>query len=350
MSIVVEQIEKSFAGSVVIQNASLSIAAGEMVNIVGANASGKSTLVRLLSGILRPDRGSITIAGVDLGNRPSKAKREITTVYQDTLFNPMINPVKALLTYGSFYQHRLTANKVQNGLLELGVKESDLHKPILMLSGGTKKKVEFVKCLLCDTAVYLFDEPFAGFDVASRKVGYAALDDLRARRKAILLIDHEQGLIDSSDRVLEFRAGRLIPKLTEGVKISVRVQAEVRGWSQGIKAALTELPEITAIAVKVAPMSGDDIALALQKAGITPGGRPIKIIYSDGDQSAIAKLLGMSGATMQTLKSSDGEVASHVILTFTLTAQAAADGDLTWLKDTLSTHQLEVLSLEMMGP
>jgi ABC-type multidrug transport system ATPase subunit len=66
MSIVVEQLDKAFAGRSILHRLDLRVDAGEIVGIIGSNASGKSTLIQLLSGILRPDHGHITIAGVDI--------------------------------------------------------------------------------------------------------------------------------------------------------------------------------------------------------------------------------------------------------------------------------------------
>ena len=348
MTIFVEQLGKSFADSIILQRLDLRVNAGEIVGIIGSNASGKSTLIRLLSGILRPDHGCIAIADVDIVKHPAQAKRALTAVYQETLFNQAVRPVSALRSYGRFYRPRLSVKEVRSVLLGLGIEEQDLENPLFKLSGGSKKKVEFAKCLLCDTLIYLFDEPFAGFDAASRESGYSTLERLRAQGKAILLCDHEQRVLNLSDRVLKLREGRLTPVSIEEVRQKMQVEAEVKGWREGLKQVLEELPEVAEIAVRAAPMSADEIAAMLQKSGIDSKGKQVQVIYADEINDELAKLLGMSGGAAQEIGPSS-EVASHVILTITLVAESNDLKDLIWLRQALSAQQLEVLRLETIG-
>ena len=345
MSIVVEQLDKGFPGRRILHRLDLRVDAGEIVGIIGSNASGKSTLIQLLSGVLRPDHGHITIAGVDIVHHPARAKRMITTVYQETFFNQAVRPITALLAHGRFYRPRLSAKDVRNVLLDLGILEQDLRKPLFKLSGGTKKKVEFTKCLLCDTPIYLFDEPFTGFDAASREVGHSTLERLHGKGKAILLCDHEQRVLRLSDRVLELREGQLTPILIEEVRQKMQVEAEVKGWREELKQELEKLPEVEEITVQTAPLSEDEIAAVLQKVGIDPGATKAQVIYMDGEPDELLEKLGLSGAAGQVMRTPD-KVASHVILTLTLAEEASRLDNLDWLRGALATQGLDVLRLE----
>lgn len=347
MSVLVERLEKSFAGARVLRGLDLHVVSGEIVGIVGSNASGKSTLMRLLGGVLRPDSGAIILDGVDMGERPAAAKRLLTAVFQETLFNQMSDPVKALFSYARFYRHGLTVQDVRNALLRFGVNDCDLKKPLYVLSGGTKKKVEFAKCLLCDTSVYLFDEPFAGFDKASREIGCAIMEDLRARGKAILLADHEHISIGLANKVMELREGRLIAKSREEVT-RMQVEVEVKGWRTELKEVVAGLPGVTDVGVRVVPLSDEDISSVLKRAGISPGSMPVNVIYTSADQSALEKMLGLSGGTIQHFQPTSNDRLSHVFLTIGLAAQGNED-NLTWLRQVLLTHELEVLNLEVLG-
>jgi len=345
MNIVVEQLDKAFPGRIILRRLDLRVDAGEIVGIIGSNASGKSTLIQLLSGILRPDHGHIMIAGVDIVHHPARAKRMITAVHQETLFNQAVRPLAALLTYGRFYRPRLSIKDVRNTLLSLEILEQDLQKPLFKLSGGTKKKVEFAKCLLCDTPIYLFDEPFTGFDAISRKMGYRTLNRLRRQGKAILLCDHEQRVLRLSDRVLTLREGQLTPLLIEEVRQEMQVEAEVKGWREELKQVLTKLPEVEEITVQTAPMSEDEIAAILQKAGIDPGANKAQVIYMDGEPDELLEKLGLTAGAAQVMRTPD-KVASHAILTITLTEKASRLDNLEWLRGALATQGLEVLRLE----
>jgi len=345
MNIVVEQLDKAFPGRSILHHLDLRVDAGEIVGIIGSNASGKSTLIQLLSGILRPDHGHITIAGVDIVQHPARAKRAITTVYQETLFSQVVRPVAVLLSYARFYNPRLSTKDVRKVLLELGILEQDLRKPLFKLSGGTKKKVEFAKCLLGDTPIYLFDEPFTGFDAISRKMGYNTLKRLRAQGKAILLCDHEQRVLRLSDRMLKLQEGHLAPIVIEEVRQKMQVEAEVKGWREELKEELEKLSEVEEITVQTAPLSEDEVAAVLQKAGIDPGANKTKVIYMDGEPDKLLEKLGLSGAAAQVMRTPD-KISSHVILTITLTEEASGLDNLDWLRGALTTQGLEVLRLE----
>jgi ABC-type multidrug transport system ATPase subunit len=285
------------------------------------------------------------IAGVDIVDRPARAKRAITAVYQETLFNQALRPIAVLLSYARFYNPHLSAKDVHNVLLKLRVLEQDLRKPLFKLSGGTKKKVEFAKCLLADTPIYLFDEPFAGFDKASREVGRSTLEGLRTQGKAILLCDHEQRVLRLSDRMLELREGQLAPIVIEEVRQKMQVEAEVKGWREEMKEELEKLSEIVEITVQTAPLSEDEVAAILQKAGIDRAGKKTQVIYMDGEPDQLLKKLGLSAGAAQVMRPHD-KVASHVILTITLTEEASRIDNLDWLRGALTTQGLEVLRLE----
>ena len=125
----------------------------------------------------------------------------------------------------------------------------------------------------------------------------------------------------------------------------MQVETEVKGWREELKQVLTKLPEVEEITVQTVPMSEDEIAAILQKAGIDPGANKAQVIYMDGEPDKLLEKLGLSGAAAQVMRTPD-KISSHVILTITLTEEASGLDNLDWLRGALTTQGLEVLRLE----
>jgi len=347
MGIVAERLSKRYGARPVLADLDLTVERGEIVGIHGANASGKSTLVQLLAGVLRPDGGRVTLDGVDLMGSPARAKRGLTAVFQETFFDQRWRPAPALVAHGRFYHGRRGPDEIRSILLDLGILDKDLRKPIFQLSGGSKKKVEFAKCLISDTPCLLLDEPFAGFDAASREIGYGFLGQFRDQGKAVLWCDHDPRALQLADRVLNLEEGHLVPRSLQEAEASLTMEAEVRGWRDERKHDLLALPRISSVEVRNAPMSDDEVGTLLQKAGIDPTGKSVQVMHVDGDADQLLEKLGLAQGAAQVL-STPGAYRSHVILTIALRPTRAMTGetDSEWLRGILTDLGLTILRLE----
>lgn len=157
-------ISVSFDGTTVLDDVDLSVAAGEVVALLGPSGSGKSTLLRVIAGIVAPDSGMVRVDSVDVTHMPTH-RRGVGMVFQDNQLFP----------------HRSTLDNVSFGLKMTGVGRAERHeraarwltrvgldgfgpRKVTELSGGEAKRVALARTLVTEPSVILLDEPLTGLD------------------------------------------------------------------------------------------------------------------------------------------------------------------------------------------
>jgi ABC-type multidrug transport system ATPase subunit len=331
IGLLVQKVSKAFKEKVVLHEIDLIVQAGEVVLLKGPNGSGKSTLVHLISGIYRLEIGDIRVDGISLRDEPRRAKAAVTTIFQETLFDPLSSPLQALSLHTRFYGARWSKKQIQQALEEFGITEPI--RPIFQLSGGTKKKVELLKARLIETPIYLFDEPFAGLDEASRKQAEEIIRTRKRQGKAILLVSHDPGKLDFVDRTVYLEAGRIVS--AESEVLQMRIEAIVRGWKEEYRAALE--PYLVE-AQKLEPTE-DEIHELLKSLGLDRLGKPIQVIRAEG-AAAQALLKGLEGAVHTIAPQQTAAFRTKLILAGELSLAQAAR--------LLEEHGLEVLELRQV--
>jgi thiamine transport system ATP-binding protein len=191
-SLSVVDVDISFAGHAVLEGASITVAAGEIVGLLGPSGSGKSTLLRVIAGLLRPDRGAVLIDGVDATTAPTH-RRNVGMVFQDEqLFEHLDvggNVAFGLRMRGDdrTVRHRRVAD-----MLDLVGLAGFEQRRVRELSGGEAKRVALARSLAPSPRVLLLDEPLTGLDRELHDrlaVDLAAI--LRAERTTSLLVTHD---------------------------------------------------------------------------------------------------------------------------------------------------------------
>lgn len=230
-----KNLSKAFGGVRAIDRLSLGVETSEITAIIGPNGSGKSTLVNVLSGFLPMDHGAVVISGVELHKiLPYEVPAYgITRTFQEVrLFNQMavLDNVLVALTernlWSAFFERhsRFHLERAEELLKKIGLwdKRRALAKN---LSYGQRKLLEIARALAMDAKIYLFDEPFAGLFPEMAKVVAEVIRDLRNREKAVVLIEHDMGLIrELADYVFVLDGGEL---LAQGKPDQVLKQREV---------------------------------------------------------------------------------------------------------------------------
>jgi putative ABC transport system ATP-binding protein len=200
----------------VLDHANAAIAAGEVVAIIGRSGSGKSTLLNLISGIDRPDGGTIEFDGrvISALAEPERTlfrRTHVGFVYQ--LFNllPTLDVeenVRLVLELNGIHGAAARARS-RAALAEVGLAER-AHSAVDVLSGGEQQRVAIARALVHEPTLLLADEPTGNLDEDSARDIVPLLRSLAQRRAAALLIvTHDPGLARSADRVLELLDGRL---------------------------------------------------------------------------------------------------------------------------------------------
>jgi ABC-2 type transport system ATP-binding protein len=333
VGLLVQKVSKAFKGQIILHEIDLTVQLGEVVLLKGPNGSGKSTLVHLISGIYRLEIGDIRVGGISLRDEPRRAKAAVTTIFQETLFDPLSSPLQALSLHTRFYGARWSKKQIQQALEEFGITEPT--RPIFQLSGGTKKKVELLKARLTETPIYLFDEPFAGLDEASRKQAEEMIRTRKRQGKAILLVSHDPGKLDFVDRTVYLEAGRIVSAESAKEVLQMRIEAIVRGWKEEYRAALE--PYLVE-AQKLEPTE-DEIHELLKSLGLDRLGKPIQVIRAEG--AAAQELLKGPGGAVRT-------IAPQQTAAFRTKLRLAGELSLAQAARLLEEHGLEVLELRQV--
>ena len=189
-----------------VEHASLAVADGEFVAIVGPTGCGKSTLLNIAAGLIAPSAGEVDIFGTPLGG----LNRQAGYLFQaDALFpwkTALENVAIGLETGGTA---RMQARaRAQDWLVRVGLAGFGGRYPH-MLSGGQRKRVGLVQVLIRDPKILLMDEPFGPLDAQTRQImGNLLLELWNADRKAVLFVTHDlEEAIALSDRVVIMSAG-----------------------------------------------------------------------------------------------------------------------------------------------
>lgn len=229
MSLIAENLSKRFGSNRVVRDVSLAVHPGEVVGLLGPNGAGKTTTFRMLAGILRPNRGRITLGGRRVERLPlfERARHGLGYVPQQlSVFRELSaarNIEVALERQGLARRERVARR--DELLAELGLSQQR-GRLARQLSGGQQRRLEVARGLATDPSLLLFDEPFAGVDPIGVADLLEVIEVLKGRGLGVLLCDHgAQEVLAASDRVVLLCEGRV---LVEGPAQEVRESALAR--------------------------------------------------------------------------------------------------------------------------
>lgn len=191
----------------------LDIHAGEIFGLLGPNGAGKSTLVRQLTGLLRPDSGSIELFGHDLVRRPELAARLLAYLGQESTALDDLTVALAAETTARLRGLPAAAARAERDAVlgELGL-DRLADRPLRRLSGGERRLACVAAALVGERPLLVLDEPTTAMDPVARRAVWAAVDRRRAERGAtVLLVTHNVVEAETVlDRVAVLDRGRVI--------------------------------------------------------------------------------------------------------------------------------------------
>jgi ABC-2 type transport system ATP-binding protein len=203
---------KSYGEATAVAGVSLAAAAGEIVGLLGPNGAGKSTTVAMLCGLLRPDRGTVALDGVPVGDDASATKRRIGLVPQEIALHEDLSAIGNLRLFGALYGvgGELLRERCAAALDLVGLAERAGAKPATF-SGGMKRRLNLACALVHDPDVLILDEPTVGVDPQSRNAIFADLEALRDRGKALVYTTHYMEEVERlCDRIVIVDHGRIV--------------------------------------------------------------------------------------------------------------------------------------------
>jgi branched-chain amino acid transport system ATP-binding protein len=245
-----EGLSKSFGGLKAVQGVDLRVEANRIVSVIGPNGAGKTTFFNCLSGIYRPNAGTIRIDGRDVtGRAPHEVCRlGLARTFQNirlfpemtALENVMVAqfqhrslaPVPLLLHSKSFRAEESASREKARAMLEIVGLTDRADAPSASLAYGLQRRLEIARALATEPRLLLLDEPAAGMNPQETVDMIGLISRLRARGLAIVLIEHHMKLVMSiSDEILV---------LDHGVPIARGAPEAVRRDPQVIRAYLGE--------------------------------------------------------------------------------------------------------------
>ncbi len=227
----------------------LDIRQGEIFGLLGPNGAGKTTLVRQLTGLMRPDRGSVEILGHDIVRHPERASRILAYLGQESTALDELTVSLAAETTGRLRGLDARSARAERDavLEELGL-TALASRPLKKLSGGQRRLACFATTLVGARPFLVLDEPTTGMDPVARRAVWSAVDRRRAEHATtVLLVTHN--VIEAEtvlDRVAVLDRGRVIACDTPA-GLKEQVAGEVRLELVWRERAPLDVPEVAAL-------------------------------------------------------------------------------------------------------
>lgn len=199
----------------------------EIYGVLGPNGSGKSTLIRILSTLLIPDAGTVTIFGKDTQRDEMAVKRMINRVSVDAAFFKKLSPQENLLYGARLYgvSAKEADAKAKEILGRLGLRANSYTAPMEDMSRGMQQKVAIARAFLTQPILLLLDEPTTGLDPRSKREVQAFVNELRDTHNATILITtHDMQEAEAlCERIAILDEGRIVAEDTpQGLKAMIR--------------------------------------------------------------------------------------------------------------------------------
>lgn len=201
---------------VALDDVSFEIEEGEFVGIIGHTGSGKSTLVQLLNGLLRPESGKILLNGKDIWEKPKKIREvrfKVGMVFQYPEYQLFEETVYKDIAFGPRNMGKNeedTDKAVRSAAKFVGLRDDQLDVSPFGLSGGEKRRAAIAGVIAMDPDVLILDEPAAGLDPLGRDALLSQIVDFhKTRKNTVLLVSHSmEDIARISDRILVMSKGK----------------------------------------------------------------------------------------------------------------------------------------------
>ena len=216
-----EGLTKQFDDFLAVDGVNLEVSAGQVLVILGPNGAGKTTTVRMLTSILRPTRGTASVAGFDVVKEAHKVRAVVGVLTEHHGLYGRMNGVEYLEFFGKLYGlDNTTCQRRSNELLEqFGLQDAG-KKRLGQYSKGMRQKLSLARALLHEPPVLLLDEPTSAMDPESSRMVRNAISGLRSKERTIVLCTHNLSEAEElADQVAIIRGGRILMNgMLEGLK------------------------------------------------------------------------------------------------------------------------------------
>jgi ABC-2 type transport system ATP-binding protein len=215
-AISVQDLSKAFGSVQALDGVDLEVPEGSVLGLLGPNGAGKTTIVRILTTLLRPDRGAASVAGLDVVADAERLRRVIGLAGQYAAVDENLTGRENLGLVGRlFHLGRAEARRRADGLLERFALDDAARRPVKTYSGGMRRRLDLAASLVAHPAVLFLDEPTTGLDPRSRLGLWETIEELVDDGTTLLLTTQYLEEADRlADRIAVIDHGRVIAEGT----------------------------------------------------------------------------------------------------------------------------------------
>jgi len=232
------RVVKKFGSLIAVNDLTLTVPAGQFFAVLGPNAAGKTTTLKILAGLMKPTSGTARVGGFDVQTHPLEARRRMAFVPDFPFLYDKLTPWEFLRFTGQLFQ--MKDEKIRANGRELIARfnlEPYIKKPIDGLSHGTRQRVAIVSALLHEPEVFIIDEPMVGLDPHHVRVVKDIFKERSLAGMTVLVSTHQLSVAEEmADRIGIIHQGRLI---AVGSRDQLRQQSGASGPLEDIFLALT---------------------------------------------------------------------------------------------------------------
>lgn len=285
----VSKLSRSYGGFLAVDKVGFSIGSGEIVGLLGHNGAGKTTIMKMLSGYLEPDQGSIIVGGIDLAREPKQVQRQLGYLPENLPVYPEMT-VADYLDYAACMKGITGAARtaeIQRVIRATAIADR-LLAPIATLSRGYKQRVGVAQAILGRPRLLILDEPTNGLD-PTQTDHMRELIRAMAAEATVILSTHIMQEVDAlCDRVLIVKSGHLVvdaklADLKESSQLAVTTDLGVTALQAALHGVAAMLVADTSAHQRTAPWQRYRVQLA-------PG-----IALDDGAAQLAAAIIGAKG-------------------------------------------------------
>jgi ABC-2 type transport system ATP-binding protein len=209
--ITVSNLVKKFGNFVANDNLTFEVYKGEIFGFLGANGAGKTTAIRILSGLSRPTSGKVIVAGIDASRRPEEIKRQIGYMCQKFSLYEDLTVKENIILYGGIYGMKigLIRQRVKELLEKLQFGEYE-NRIISDLPLGLRQKLAFSVAVLHEPRIVFLDEPTGGVDPITRRQFWEMIYETADRGITVFVTTHYMDEAEYCDRISIMNEGRIV--------------------------------------------------------------------------------------------------------------------------------------------
>lgn len=255
LTLAADRLRRTYQKNVAVEDVSLELAEGEAVGLVGPNGAGKSTTIAMLSTLLRPSAGDVTLNGESVVDNPGPLRHILGVVPQEIALYPELTAAENLSFFGALYglRGRELQGAVDGALALVGLSDRR-NEQVKKYSGGMKRRINIAAALLHDPKIVIMDEPTVGVDPQSRNHILESVRELnRSRGMTVLYTSHYMEEVEQlCNQIYVMDHGRIIASGTKNeikdlLSDETTVVLSVDGPTDELERALQALPPVKSV-------------------------------------------------------------------------------------------------------